>query len=102
LKTIDPQANEVVWSVENEDQTEYIVGFYRKLALPNPGVLNYVSLPMLNPDQLYQIDGKEQVRGSVLQHFGLREPYQFDGANPDTATFRGDFQAHLFHIVAVD
>lgn len=102
LQSIDPQSNEVTWSVENTDKTEFFVGFYRKLATPNSGVLNYVKLPMVDPNLTYQIDGQEKVSGAVLQHLGLRQPYQFNGANRDTAELYGDFQAHLFHIVSVE
>ena len=102
LKTIDPHENEVAWSVSDSAQKELFVGFYRKLAQPNTGVLNYVRLPQVDPHQQYQIDDVEIVSGAVLQRFGLREPYQFNGANADTAQLRGDFQAHLFHLVAVD
>lgn len=102
LQPLDVTANTVAWSVINVTKTEVFVGFYRKLATPNSAVLNYLKLPMVAANQNYQIDGGAIVSGRVLQRFGLREPYQYNGANADTAELRGDFQAHLFHLVAVD
>lgn len=102
LQSIDPCTNEVIWSVENSDDTEIFVGFYRKLATPNASILNYVKLPMINPNLTYQIDGREKVSGAVLQQFGLRQPYQFNGVNLDTAELYGDFQSHLYHIVSIE
>ena len=36
--------------------------------------------------------------GRVLTNFGLREPYQFNASNGDTAQVTGDFQSYLFEI----
>ncbi len=102
LRPIEPTANTVAWSVTNPDQTELFVGFYRKLARPNPTVLATISLPMVSAERHYQIDDGPIVSGRLLQKFGLREPDQFNGANADTAELRGDFQSHLYHLIAVD
>jgi alpha-galactosidase len=42
------------------------------------------------------------VSGRVLQKFGLREPYQFNASNPDTAQISGDFQSYLYQIKTID
>lgn len=102
LQSLDPDANTVAWSVANADQSELFVGFYRKLATPNTSVLNYLKLLNIAVNRHYQIDDGPIVSGQVLQQFGLREPYQFNGANADTAELRGDFQSRLYHLVAVD
>jgi len=102
LQPLDPDANTVAWSVANADQSELFVGFYRKLATPNTSVLNYLKLPNVAVNRHYQIDDGPIVSGQILQQFGLREPYQFNGANADTAELRGDFQSQLYHLVAVD
>ncbi len=102
LQSLDPDANTVAWSVANADQSELFVGFYRKLATPNTSVLNYLKLPNVAVNRHYQIDDGPIVSGQILQQFGLREPYQFNGANADTAELRGDFQSQLYHLVAVD
>jgi len=101
LRSIDPAANTVAWSVANPAKTELFVGFYRKLATPNSAVLNHIKLPTVAADQNYQIDDGPVVSGRLLQQCGLREPYQFNGANADTAELRGDFQSHVYHLVAV-
>lgn len=102
LRSIDPAANTVAWSVANPAKTELFVGFYRKLATPNSAVLNHIKLPTVAANQNYQIDDGPVVSGRLLQQFGLREPYQFNGANADTAELRGDFQSHVYHLVAVN
>lgn len=98
LLPVSPDSNTVAWCVHNDDYTEMVVGFFRKLAQPNAGVLNYVSIPMLSEQMKYSINDQEIVSGAVLKHRGLREPYQFNGANPDTAQLKGDFQAYSYHI----
>lgn len=100
LGSIEPDANTVAWSVANPAKTELFVGFYRKLATPNSAVLNHFKVPTVAADRNYRIDDGPVVSGQLLQSFGLREPYQFNGANAATAELRGDFQSHIYHLVA--
>ena len=86
LLKFDPSQNTYAWSVSNSNKQ--IVGFYRKLARPN--------------HQKYQINFDQMVSGRVLQKFGLREPYQFNASNPDTAQISGDFQSYLYQIKTID
>lgn len=102
LITIEPTSNEVAWAVYNDARTEMMVGFYRKLACPNTGVLDYIKLPFVDEKRHYQINDQEIVTGRLLQTVGLRKPYQFNGANADTAQLRGDFQSYLYHLQSVD
>lgn len=92
--------NTVAWGVVNDEKTEAFIGFYRKMAEPNPSVLEYLKVPFVDENKIYQIDDQEKVSGKVLQRSGLREPYQFDGVNGDTAQVQGDGQAWMFHLLA--
>ena len=100
LLKFDPSQNTYAWSVSNSNKQ--IVGFYRKLARPNETLDQYLPLKHLNDHQKYQINSDQMVSGRVLQKFGLREPYQFNASNPDTAQISGDFQSYLYQIKAID
>ena len=100
LLKFDPSQNTYAWSVSNSNKQ--IVGFYRKLARPNETLGQYLPLKHLNDHQKYQINSDQMVSGRVLQKFGLREPYQFNASNPDTAQISGDFQSYLYQIKAID
>lgn len=83
--------NEVSWCVTDGSQS--LVGFYRKLAQPNTSIFDYLKLPFADEDKRYLVDSKHQVKGSWLKNNGLLLPYQFNGANADTAGLIGDFQS---------
>lgn len=100
LLKFDPSQNTYAWSVSNSNKQ--IVGFYRKLARPNETLDQYLPLKHLNDHQKYQINFDQMVSGRVLQKFGLREPYQFNASNPDTAQISGDFQSYLYQIKTID
>lgn len=100
LLKFDPSQNVYAWSVSNSNKQ--IIGFYRKLARPNESLDQYFSLKHLNSRKQYQINGRQTVAGRVLQKYGLREPYQFNASNPDTAQVSGDFQSYLYQIKAID
>ncbi|WP_049150661.1 alpha-galactosidase [Lactobacillus gasseri] len=100
LLKFDPSQNTYAWSVSNSNKQ--IVGFYRKLARPNETLDQYLPLKHLNDHQKYQINSDQMVSGRVLQKFGLREPYQFNASNPDTAQISGDFQSYLYQIKTID
>ncbi len=92
--------NTIAWAVVNDERTEAFIGFYRKMAEPNPAVLEYLKVPFVDENKVYLIDDRERVSGRILKNSGLREPYQFDGVNGDTAQIEGDGQAWLFHLQA--
>ena len=100
LLKFDPSQNTYAWSVSNSNKQ--IVGFYRKLARPNETLDQYLPLKHLNDHQKYQINFDQMVSGRVLQKFGLREPYQFNASNPDTAQISGNFQSYLYQIKTID
>ncbi|KRM40521.1 alpha-galactosidase [Lactobacillus hamsteri DSM 5661 = JCM 6256] len=89
--------NKYAWVVS--DNKEKIVGFYRKLAKPNDTLDRYFVLKDLDQDKTYEVNDNLIVGGRILQNFGLREPYQFNGSNGDTAQVTGDFQSYLYKIV---
>jgi alpha-galactosidase len=102
FQLLETGENEVCWGVVSEDKKEAIIGFYRILAKANNPSLEYIKIPVLDKKKLYQINGEENVRGQVLEHMGLRKPYQFNGANHEQAQVRGDFQSYIYCIQAID
>lgn len=80
------------------DSNCQIVGFYRKLAKPNETLDEYISLPNLESNAEYSINDHEVISGQLLKNYGLREPYQFNGSNANTAQISGDFQSYIFKI----
>ena len=88
--------NKYAWSVKQDEKQ--IIGFFRKLAKPNDTLDRYLSLANLDQNADYIINQKNKVSGRVLTNFGLREPYQFNASNDDTAQVTGDFQSYLFEI----
>ncbi|WP_255409189.1 alpha-galactosidase [Lactobacillus sp. HT06-2] len=91
--------NKFAWEVEAG--SNQMVGFFRKLAKPNEALDQYFSLPNSNNMQTYSINHDLVVSGRVLKNFGLREPYQFNGSNGDTAQVSDDFQSYLYEIKQV-
>ncbi|MER2001603.1 MAG: alpha-galactosidase [Carnobacterium inhibens] len=104
FQLLDPfgDTNEVSWGVANEDKSEFIIGFYRKMAVANPPALDYIKVSFLTDDKIYSVNKSEEVSGKVLSHFGLRKPYQFNGANHHQAQVKGDFQSYIYHLVESD
>lgn len=104
FQLLDPfeETNEVSWGVVNSDKSEAIIGFYRKLAMANPPALEYLKVPVLSDTKTYLVNHTEKVSGKVINHFGLRKPYQFNGANHHQAQLKGDFQSYIYHIVEYD
>lgn len=98
LLPIGSTNNTVAWCVHDAKSDEIIIGFYRKLAEANPAVLKYFKVPQVDESAVYLINNQEKVSGHVLKKYGLREPYQFNGVNPDTAQVRGDFQSWSYHL----
>lgn len=94
--------NEYSWGVFNEDVSEAIISFYRILAKPNSAVTEYIEVPFLSEEKTYKINDTEVVSGQTLKKFGLRKPYQYNGANAGQAQVSGDFQSYIYHIIEVD
>ncbi|KAF1301627.1 MULTISPECIES: alpha-galactosidase [Enterococcus] len=92
--------NEVAWAVYDHKKGKAIVGFYRILAKPNATADAFLPLPFLNPHKKYQVNGKV-LSGQVLREIGIREPYQFNGANHEQAQVKGDFQSYIYQIELV-
>lgn len=101
LFPVQPNQNEVAWGVANADHTEFFIGFYRVLTRPNSAAVSHFLITQVKADQQYMINDEGPVSGRVLQQFGLREPYQFNGANHGQAQVKGDFQSYIFHLQAV-
>lgn len=97
LLTVDPDANEVSFGVVNDDQSETFIGFYRKLARPNSSVIRHLKVPFLSEDKHYAV-GNERISGRILKNIGLLEPFEFNGANLETAQVSGDYQSFMFHL----
>ncbi len=93
--------NEVAWGVSDAQEQEAVIGFYRLLGKPNGAAVDYLPIPFVSEEKIYQINGQEKVSGRFLKHIGLKKPYQFNGANHDQAQLIGDFQSFIYHIVAV-
>ncbi|MBP2058232.1 alpha-galactosidase [Lactobacillus colini] len=87
--------NTYAFEVSNEENM--IIGFYRKLARANDALNRYFSILNVNQDREYQVN-KVKLSGSILKRRGLREPYQFNGANKNTAELIGDFQSYIYQI----
>ncbi len=88
--------NKSAFSVNDCDHQ--IIGFYRKLTRPNETLDRFISLPNLNLNAYYKVNGQAVLSGRFLKEFGLRQPYQFNGSNAGTAQLIGDFQSFLFEI----
>lgn len=89
--------NTYAWSVSSK--RKQIIGFYRKLARPNEELDQYLIPSNIDLNAQYQINDHTLVSGNVLHNFGLREPYQFNAANENTAELFGDFQSYLYQLV---
>ena len=93
------KGNETVWAVTNQEHSEIVIGFYRKMAEANPAALDYIKIPFVSDEKIYLINGREKVQGQILKNFGLRKPYQFNGQNHSQAELKGDFQSYIYHLV---
>ncbi|MBN2604290.1 MAG: alpha-galactosidase [Bacilli bacterium] len=52
-------SNYSIWMVISEDKKEAILGFYQKLAIPNP-TIDSIRIPTLNPENMYCIKNRTQ------------------------------------------
>ncbi|WP_430610341.1 alpha-galactosidase [Enterococcus sp. DIV0876] len=89
--------NEVAWAVYDSNQEEALIGVYRVLATANPASEDFLQIPFLDADRVYQVN-ETPVSGRILKNFGLRKPYQFNAVNHETAQIKGDFQSFVYHI----
>ncbi|EEJ71070.1 alpha-galactosidase [Lactobacillus ultunensis] len=98
LLPFDRSTNTYSWAVNNENRQ--IVGFYRKLGRPNETLDQFLSLSHINVNSVYQVND-QKISGQVLQNYGLREPYQFNGSNDNVAEVHGDFQSYLYDVTRI-
>ncbi|WP_239256301.1 alpha-galactosidase [Listeria ilorinensis] len=101
LLSVEDTTNEVAWGVCNQDKSEWLIGFYRKLAQANPANIEYLKIPMIDQTKTYWINQTEQVTGSMLKEIGLKKPYQFNGVNHEQMHVSGDFQSTIYHLKEV-
>lgn len=95
-------SNETAWEVISENGEEIIVGWYKILAKPNQRNQRYLKLTGLEEDSYYKITNDNSVHsGAALMNIGLRLPYDFNGANRDTAQISGDFQSKIFTLYKI-
>lgn len=87
--------NTYVFEVSNEHNI--IIGFYRKLAQANAELNRYFSISNVNQNKNYKVDN-HNLSGLILKEYGLRQPFQFNGANGNTAKLFGDFQSYIYQI----
>ncbi|WP_099223778.1 alpha-galactosidase [Listeria costaricensis] len=98
LLPIGDTENEVAWAVCNQDRSEWLIGFYRKLAQANPPNVEYLKIPMMDQAKTYLINGAAQVTGGMLKEIGLKKPYVFNGVNHEQMQVSGDFQSAIYHL----
>ena len=104
------EGNETAWQVISSDGEEILVGWYKVLAEPNALNQNYLKLTGLRKDNYYTVsnDNKDSSNndhiysGAALMNIGIRLPYEFNGANSDTADISGDFQSKIFYLKKVN
>ncbi|GBG95966.1 GH36 C-terminal domain-containing protein [Lactococcus termiticola] len=78
-----------IWQFVAKDQSESLLNMVLTDVEGN-SPYNYVKLQGLDPEAIYQIDGAESYRGSLLMRAGLRLPQSI-----------GDYPAYQFHIKKV-
>jgi alpha-galactosidase len=88
--------NDTAWMVVSYNKEEAIVGFYRTLAKPNPG-LTRVLLYGLNPEKKYCLTRTGEVFfGDELMNVGYLLPPFYSGTGYSSKSFlAGDFQSYL-------
>lgn len=102
LVSVDPASNLVSWGVTDNQKSESLIGFYRKIAQPNSAVVRHIAVPFLDETKHYAVDDKSKVSGRILKNIGLLEPFEFNGANLETAQISGDYQSWMYHLIAKD
>jgi Alpha-galactosidase len=102
LVSVDPASNLVSWGVTDNQKSESFIGFYRKIAQPNSAVVRHIAVPFLDETKHYAVDDKSKVSGRILKNIGLLEPFEFNGANLETAQISGDYQSWMYHLIAKD
>ncbi|MFH5811270.1 alpha-galactosidase [Companilactobacillus sp. FL22-1] len=91
---LNPESNEVAFGVKNSESI--FIGFFRKMTKPNSAVKRYLPISFIDENRRYVINNETSVSGSVLKYSGLLEPYEFDGANSETAQVSGDYQSWTY------
>lgn len=95
--------NETAWQVVSENNDEILVGWYKTLAKPNQRNQSYLKLVGLEKNSYYSVSNNNTIHsGAALMNIGIRLPYDFNGANQETAQISGDFQSQLFTLRKVN
>ena len=95
--------NETAWQVISSNNEEVLIGWYRVLAKPNQRNQSYLKLAGLEKEAYYKVSGDDTIySGSALMNIGMRLPYDFNGANQQTAEISGDFQSRLFTLKKIN
>ena len=95
--------NETAWQVVSSNNEEILVGWYRVLAKPNQRNQSYLKLVGLENEAYYKVTDDDTIySGSALMNIGIRLPYDFNGANQQTAQISGDFQSKLFTLKKIN
>ncbi|OOM13904.1 alpha-galactosidase [Clostridium saccharobutylicum] len=95
--------NETAWQVVSKNKEEVLVGWYKVLAKPNQRNQSYLKLVGLEKDYYYSVSNDDTIHsGAALMNMGIRLPYDFNGANQETAQISGDFQSELFTLRKVN
>lgn len=101
ISPFEGDGNRTSWMVVSEDQEQALVGWYRVLAVPNPGFPR-VQLSGLDPDKLYRINGGPVRGGDELMYAGLLVDQEHSGSVPPEGEKLGDFISHLYYLEAVE
>lgn len=94
------ESNEVKWAILSKDRNDILLGFYRIQAEANCRSEDFIKIPFVNDDDCYEVEG-HILSGSLLKTIGLRQPYQFNGANHATVQLKGDYQSYIYHLKKV-
>ena len=88
--------NQVAWLLSDHSRKRLVLGFFRVLADADSRAVQYMKIPVAQPNQRYWVNGHTgPVSGDVLQRVGVRLPIQFNGANRQQAQLIGDYQSAL-------
>ncbi|EKQ56494.1 MULTISPECIES: alpha-galactosidase [unclassified Clostridium] len=91
------ESNETSWMVVSEDKSQAIVGYYQALCRPNEKY-NRVKLQGLNPNKLYEIEGREgNYYGVELMNLGIILSKDYTEITSEYwSRKREDFMSQLF------
>lgn len=89
------------WEVNSKDKQHALVCYFYGLSEPNHGYY-HVKLAGLDPNQLYEINGKRQLYGDELMNIGLPLTQDFRGHEEDYwSAPKFDFDTKIFELKAI-